>query len=125
MRGSLELFKSDLEVKFTELHTPHIESHPITYNHYLTDTVQKVQEDRRQESLKTQFSEAIGCEQFASGHQTSIYPARVFNQLQKYIEVDMERYGGELAVDYMEAYYKVSILLRPCLWASSRGLSAC
>ncbi|KAM3500282.1 hypothetical protein MY10362_006537 [Beauveria mimosiformis] len=108
VRGSLELFKSDLEVKFTELHTPHIESHPITYNHYLTDTVQKVQEERRQKSLKTQFCEAIGREQFPSGHQTSIYPARVFNQLQKHIEVDMERYGGELAVDYMEAYYKLA-----------------
>ncbi|KAK8147552.1 hypothetical protein G3M48_001451 [Beauveria asiatica] len=108
VRGSLELFKSDLEVKLTELHTPHIEGHPITYNHYLTDTVQKVQEDRRQKSLETQFREAIGREQFASGHQTSIYPARVFDQLRQHIEVDMEHYGGELAVDYMEAYYKLA-----------------
>ncbi|KAJ4147097.1 hypothetical protein LMH87_001645 [Akanthomyces muscarius] len=27
---------------------------------------------------------------------------------EKHIEVDMERYGGELAVDYMEAYYKLA-----------------
>lgn len=29
----------------------------------------------------------------------------------------MERYGGELAVDYMEAYYKVSALLNVFLQA--------
>lgn len=111
IRGSLELLANDLETTFRELLTPHIEGHPITYNHYLTDTVQKIQEERRRKSLEKQFRKIIGYEEFASGRQISINPARVFNQLEKHIEVDMERYGGELAVDYMEAYYKVSALL--------------
>jgi hypothetical protein len=108
IRGSLDLFANDLEAKFRELLTPHIEGHPITYNHYLTDIVQKVQEERLRLSLEKQLHEIIGREEFASGRQTSIYPTRLFSQLGKHIEVDMERYGGELAVDYMEAYYKVN-----------------
>ncbi|KGQ10244.1 Interferon-induced GTP-binding protein Mx [Beauveria bassiana D1-5] len=108
IRGSLEPFKSDLEVKFKELLTPHLEGHPITYNHYLTDTVQKVQEERRRKSLEKQLRAIVGHEEFASGRHVSIYPTRILEQLGKHIEVDMERYGGELAVDYMEAYYKVA-----------------
>ncbi|KAM3466558.1 hypothetical protein MY5147_009030 [Beauveria neobassiana] len=108
IRGSLEPFKSDLEVKFKELLKPHLEGHPITYNHYLTDTVQKVQAERRRKSLEKQLRAIVGHEEFASGRHVSIYPTRILEQLGKHIEVDMERYGGELAVDYMEAYYKVA-----------------
>ncbi|CAH0055845.1 unnamed protein product [Clonostachys solani] len=100
-------FKNDLEVKLRELLTSHIEGHPITYNHYLTDTVQTVQEERRRNSLGKQFLETIGPEQFDSGQKSNIYPARVFKQLGNYIKVDMERSGSELVVDYMEAYFKV------------------
>ncbi|OAA72618.1 GTPase effector domain, GED [Akanthomyces lecanii RCEF 1005] len=117
IRGSLELLANDLETKFRELLAPHIEGHPITYNHYLTDTVQKIQEERRRKSLEEQFRKIIWHDEFASGRQISIFPSRVFNQSEKHIEVDMERYGGELAVDYMEAYYKVSALLSVFLQA--------
>ncbi|KAJ2979473.1 hypothetical protein NQ176_g3234 [Zarea fungicola] len=106
--GSLEPLKSELEAKFTELLEPHIGGHPITYNHYLTDTVQKVQAERRRKIFEKQFREVIGQDKFGVGHHTTIYPSTVLNQLEKRIEVDMERYGGELAVDYMEAYFKLA-----------------
>jgi len=42
-----------------ELLDPHINGHPITFNHYLTDNVQKAQSERRKRStedmLKTFF----------------------------------------------------------------------
>ncbi len=110
--GYLETWKSELEAEFTALLKPYVESHPITFNHYLTDTVQKAQAERRRKSLNKQFREIIGNDEFASGQKICIYPARVLNQLEQRIEVDMERHGSELAVDYMEAYYKVSIELR-------------
>ncbi|KAM3464076.1 hypothetical protein MY5147_009576 [Beauveria neobassiana] len=110
IRGYLEPFKSDLEVKFKELLTPHLEGHTITYNHYLTDTVQKVQEERRRKSLEKQLRAIVGHEEFASGRHVSIYPTRILEQLGKHIEVDMERYGGELAVASKKFIDDISVL---------------
>ena len=45
--GRINTLKSDLNQKVTELLEPHYNGHPITYNHYLTDNVQKAQSDRR------------------------------------------------------------------------------
>ncbi|CAG9983838.1 unnamed protein product [Clonostachys byssicola] len=109
IRGSLEPLKNDLEAKFKELLTPHIECHPITYNHYLTDTVQKIQEQRRRKSLINQFRETIGSGAFENSHfPKGISPTEFFHALERHNEVDMERNGSELAVDYMEAYYKLA-----------------
>ncbi|XWW94493.1 hypothetical protein V2A60_002436 [Cordyceps javanica] len=106
--GYLEMWKSELEAEFAALLKPYVDGHPITFNHYLTDTVQRAQAERRRRSLNRQFREIIGYDEFASGQKISLYPARVLNQLEQRIEVDMERHGGELAVDYMEAYYKLA-----------------
>ena len=40
--------------------------------------------------------------------ERQIVPLELLTQLEKMVEVDMERYASDLAADYMEAYYKVS-----------------
>lgn len=59
----------------------------------------------------------IGREEFISGRQISIYPTRVIDQLKKHIEVDMERHSSELAIGYVEAYHKLSTVLKGYPWA--------
>ena len=105
--AALEPLKCRLHDKFQELLTPHYEGHPITLNHYLTDTVQKMQSNRRREKLRKEFMELIGADVFSENRNAIISPLAFFNSLERSTEVDMERYGSELAVDYTLAYYKV------------------
>ena len=107
---SIDPLRTALHTKLAELLRPHYESHPITFNHYLTDTVQKVQAQRRQRQLEENFKRSIGSENFEE-KKVIVRPASLLAGLQQQTEVDMERYGSELATDYMEAYYKVSIPL--------------
>jgi hypothetical protein len=43
--------------KLAELLKPHIDGHPITYNHYLTENVQKAQLARHDAKMKQAFSQ--------------------------------------------------------------------
>ncbi|KAF2795082.1 hypothetical protein K505DRAFT_360520 [Melanomma pulvis-pyrius CBS 109.77] len=108
--GGINALKKELNKKVVELMDPHYNVHPITYNHYLTDNVQKAQSKRRQRSFERSFKEALGDDAFEEGVVAyNIHPRRVLNLLQQRTEVDMERYASELAVDYMQAYYKVAL----------------
>ena len=87
-----------------ELLQPHLAGHPITYNHYLISNVQKVQADRRRRVLDASLRSHFG-------QGEVIYPedvGKVIKVLQEREEVDMGSYASQLAVDYMQAYYKVS-----------------
>lgn len=99
--------KDDLNRKFTELLDPHYNGHPITYNHYLTDNVQKAQSKRRQRALEGIFKKELGVEQLATGQQYYMNPHNLLSMFEKRTEVDMELYASDLAIDYMQAYYKV------------------
>jgi hypothetical protein len=107
----IEKLKDDLNHKLTELLDPHYNSHPITYNHYLTDNVQKAQSERRQRAFEAILKKAFGEEQFQAGRQYSLVPQTLLNMFEKRTEVDMELYASDLAIDYMQAYYKVRRLL--------------
>ena len=101
-------FRSDLASEIKKLLEPHLNRHPITYNHYLIDSVVKAQEDRRCEKLSKAFEDFVGFENFKKGKRVEMYPYELFNKLKRRTQVDMQLYAGELAADYMEAYYKVS-----------------
>ena len=44
-----------------------------------------------------------------AGSRYRVFPHQLLSKLQQRTEVDMERYASELAVDYMQAYYKVRL----------------
>jgi GTP-binding protein EngB required for normal cell division len=99
--------KDVLDCKFTELLDPHYNGHPITYNHYLTDTVQKAQSERRQRALEAIFQKELGIGQLQQGQQCYLSPHNLLSMFEKQTKVDMELYASDLAIDYMQAYYKV------------------
>jgi hypothetical protein len=98
-----------LNAKSTELLTPHQKSHPITYNHYFTEALQRV----RNERSKDEYTKIIG-DFFGTSSIDSVY----FNQtkdlrplvatLVQRTEPDMNRFACSEALDCMVAYYKVA-----------------
>ena len=103
INGSIEKIKVGLDEKVIELLDPHYNGHPITYNHYLTDNVQKAQAERRRRSIQETLN-GFGDDDRGYRDLSKLLPL-----LEKRSEADMERYASDLAVDYMQAYYKVSV----------------
>lgn len=102
---AIDKLKYSLEAKFRELLLPHLEAHPITYNHYLTETVQKSQAQRRRARLKEELRAAFKVTSLSDEIRAT--PLQILYYLEAETQPDMERFGSELAVDYMEAYYEV------------------
>jgi len=107
--GGIETLKSGLNQKVIELLEPHCNGHPITYNHYLTDNVQKAQSDRRRRSFEKTLKEFFGSDIIEMASQYRVVPSKLLTLLEQRTEVAMEHYASDLAVDYMQAYYKVSV----------------
>jgi hypothetical protein len=56
----IDTLKGELDHKVTELLDPHYIGHPITFNHYLTDNVQKAQSDRQMRSVENTLKKVFG-----------------------------------------------------------------
>jgi len=99
-----------LNAKTTDLLTPHQKSHPITYNHYFTETLQKVRSERSKNEYSRILKDFFGL--------SSLEPPTYINQtkdlrplvtaLVQHTEPDMNRFACSEALDCMEAYYKVA-----------------
>ncbi|KAI4654177.1 uncharacterized protein J4E78_007222 [Alternaria triticimaculans] len=99
-----------LRVKVAELLTPHDTSHPITYNHYLTDNVQKAQSQRQSRELRKSLKEVIGDDHSGKGTvKLHINVDTLVNTLLAKTEANMNSYASSTATDFMEAYYKVAL----------------
>lgn len=111
VNAGIDKLKKALDDKVTELLVPHYSGHPITYNHYLTDQVQKAQADRRRRLLQQKLGEhSIKMADYRGTFERvemDIDP--LLDILVDQTEADMELHATSLAVDYMNAYYKVSI----------------
>ncbi|KAF2206158.1 hypothetical protein CERZMDRAFT_103746 [Cercospora zeae-maydis SCOH1-5] len=97
----------EVERKLDEMLRPHLAGHPITYNHYLISNVQKVQASRRKRGLERAISQKF---RFNGNFQLDESDVKNLIQIvQEHEEVDMGYYASQLAVDYMQAYYKVAM----------------
>ncbi|CAF9942508.1 hypothetical protein IMSHALPRED_003852 [Imshaugia aleurites] len=100
-----------LNEKTTELLTPHQRSHPITYNHYFTETLQKLRNERNHD----EYSEIVKRFFGVSSLETPYYVDRnhdlcqLVSDLVQYTEPDMNRFACSEALDCMEAYHKVAL----------------
>ncbi|KAK3614060.1 hypothetical protein LTR56_027509 [Elasticomyces elasticus] len=103
----MDILKQDLNRKVDEILRPHFEMHPKTYNYHWTDKAQKAQSRRRWRRIEMIPREEFG--DLNTQTYTAIEPLHLLNLLDDDIEADMENYGSHLAVDYMEAYYKVAL----------------
>ncbi|KAI4709423.1 hypothetical protein J4E89_006172 [Alternaria sp. Ai002NY15] len=101
---------AELRIKVAELLTPHDSSHPITYNHYLTDNVQKAQSQRQAKAFKQSLTDVLGGD-YSDGQtrRLDINVNTLVNNLVAKTEANMNSYASSTATDFMEAYYKVAL----------------
>lgn len=108
-----------LKAKTAELLTPHKTSHPITYNHYFTETLQKVHSKWCEDEYTEIIQNFLGVPSLESVYLPNLGGYKDFRPLVTALmrrpEPDMNRFACSEALDCMEAYYKVvySPLLRP------------
>lgn len=106
---ALENLLENLNEKTTELLIPHQKSHPITYNHYFTETLQKLRNERSKDEYSKIVQQFFGVSSLERSH----YCGRQHDLSQLVIalvqrtEPDMNRFACSEALDCMEAYYKV------------------
>jgi hypothetical protein len=106
---AMEPLKEGLEARAKEVLEPHQRGHPITYNHYLTDNIQK---GRQKESDKLLTEKVHG---FFGSSESNYWHTKAFDVRQLLTalraaatEADMDRHACLEAIDCMQAYYKVS-----------------
>lgn len=93
------------------------EGHPITYNHYFTETIQNVRAKRMEDDLAErlrnflQLNEGEALEEL---NFNKIKKANLISALSIRNEVDMDRYACAEAVDCMFAFYKVGLVTYWC-----------
>ncbi|KAI1770234.1 P-loop containing nucleoside triphosphate hydrolase protein [Hypoxylon cercidicola] len=105
INNALDKLNYQLRDKVNEILRPHEDGHPITYNHYLTENVQKIRSTRFRDNLINGLREG--------GVVDDVYDnVNIENCLEaviRHTEADMETLSCSDAVDWMEAYYKVAL----------------
>lgn len=96
-----------LNEKIAEVLEPHKSGHPITYNHYLTENVQKAQAQRRRQQLKRVLQGIFGQKLLRGEYDLDVN--NLLSQLVETTEADMDRYASYAVIDVMEAYYKACL----------------
>lgn len=99
--------------KLDEILRPYQAGHPITYNHYFTETIQKVREKRHEEEIARKLKRFLGHKEDATVDNVSVKSMRIpslLSALGSRTEGDMDRYACSEILDCMEAYYKVNAL---------------
>ncbi|KAF7516649.1 hypothetical protein PCG10_002038 [Penicillium crustosum] len=108
---ALENVRDTLEKGSEEFLRPHQRGHPITYNHYFTETLQKTRADRQKESLRKALQSYFGVDTLSTSENygESINLQGLLNSLVQTTIPDMTRFASEEALDCMLAYYKVAL----------------
>ncbi|KAH7028256.1 dynamin family protein [Macrophomina phaseolina] len=99
-----------LQNKIREILRPHQRGHPITYNHYFLETVQKA---RKEHSRKEQAKKINAFFRHKGSDSECIYreftTGDLLQALSPQMEVDMDRFACSEAMQCMNAYYKVAM----------------
>ena len=101
---------SELNDKLDELLRPYQRGHPITYNHYFTETIQKVKEQRHKEEIAHRLRHFLGQKEIDPMPDLTVKNVKMasfLSALTSRTEADMDRYACSEILDCMEAYYKV------------------
>ncbi|KAI0165170.1 P-loop containing nucleoside triphosphate hydrolase protein [Hypoxylon sp. FL1284] len=112
--NALDQLNRQLRNKVDEILLPHENGHPITYNHYLTENVQKIRLTRFQGNLKRGLRDiGIGASDGLGIVPSNVYISKSIDQcveaIVQHTEKDLEILSCSDAVDWMEAYYKVAL----------------
>lgn len=102
---------TELEAKLRELVTPTQKGHPITYNHYFTETIQNMRHRRMEEEVTRRLSAFYGVKQISSLEELpnrKVKTTSLVTALSRRNEADMNRYASSEILDCMTAFYNVS-----------------
>jgi hypothetical protein len=104
----LEPLRQSLQGKAEEVLKPHQRGHPITYNHYLTDSIQKARADHWGKLVEAKLSEfGISPSSSNANLEYRINARRLVESLKSInSETNMERHACSEAIACMQAYYK-------------------
>ncbi|KAL6717733.1 hypothetical protein ACLMJK_003818 [Lecanora helva] len=110
---AIEKYAGRLAKKVEEILDPHQEGHPITYNHYFTETIQKARKEYAKKDQVQQLNNFFKIKpdmgsSYVNSHQ-GFDTGVLLEALNQRTEADMDRYACSEAVDCIEAYYKVVI----------------
>jgi hypothetical protein len=106
----IEPLKEGLERRAKELLEPHQRGHPITYNHYLTDNIQKSRQKEREKVVTEKVHGFFGTNKDSPIWRNGSFDVnKLLTALHAVAtEAEMDRHACSEAIDCMQAYYKVS-----------------
>jgi len=127
LNPAMREYSKSLQEKVAEIVRPHQQGHPITYNHYFTETVQKARQKhdkkRQARQINAFFKIRPEAGPFFITSPMGFDTGELLKALNQTTEADMDRHACSEAVDCMEAYYKVSKVdsspVSRVSWASS------
>lgn len=110
VQPALDDLKQSLEEAVGVMLTQTVKGHPITYNHYLTDNIQKLRAERQAALLSQRLDQFFGTHTPSGRTRCENHSFDVKSLLQTLAPssvADMDRYACSEATDVMRAYYKV------------------
>lgn len=109
---ALGKIKLDFETAVSKVLKQHVSGHPITYNHYLTENLQKARSEHNEEHIAKILTSYLGLDprstSTAVNQQVTVNVKGLFKALTLPTEADMTTFACSEALHVMEAYYKVS-----------------
>ena len=111
IRPNMEPIVAKLNAKVEEVLRPHKRGHPLTFNHYFTDNLQKKRQEEIRKATAQKIKTFFNADPFdARGGwvQQNFTAKSLLDALATGTEQDMEKFAAIEATNAMEAYYKVS-----------------
>ncbi|KAI1495922.1 P-loop containing nucleoside triphosphate hydrolase protein [Biscogniauxia marginata] len=111
IQPALYTLREDLKNKVDELLEPHLAIHPITYNDYLTESVQEVQTERHDRKFDALSKEACSytAESAKADVAHNVNLRKLLYHLRAGTRSNVEKYAASLAADVAAAYYQVAM----------------
>lgn len=109
IQPSLYSLREKLKDMVAELLEPHLSIHPITYNDYLTETVQEIQTNRHKRKFD-QVSRGVVTVDTTTVNSKAYHDVPLRNLLLSLLQAttpDVREYSASLCADVAEAYYTV------------------
>jgi hypothetical protein len=110
--------RASFDDAMTNMMTRWVDRHPITYNHYFIDNIQKTRHEDNKNDIRSRLLAFFNCPSDQSGTQ-NLFMHRHFtaDQLVRELvpdrdtdtEANMDKYSCKEAVRCMKAYYKVAL----------------
>jgi GTPase SAR1 family protein len=103
-----------LNAKIEDVLRPHQRGHPLTFNHYFTENLQKKRQEEIRKATADKIRGFFNADPFSANggqvYQRTFAAKSLLDALAPGTEQDMEKFGAIEAMNAMEAYYKVSLV---------------